>query len=276
VADVVPQRVVMFTSETALSDELFLYMYAHLAASVPGVSVVAVRARPKSIRRKLARYCRKMWGLGFLASAEIISSVWLQKALKHRDEEELCQRLRSLARPDCRPDPASIDWVSSVNGPQAVEVLRSLCPAIIVQAGAGILRPCVFQIPALGALNLHHGIAPQIRGMESIYWGLWERRPEWIGSTVHFIDEGLDTGAPLAYFRVEPIGKGEGFSSLFARATEGGVANLVQVVQRLLAGEPLAAVPSVPSGEYRSTFSGWKMLLLSRRQKREREKTNRE
>ncbi|MBV8232444.1 MAG: hypothetical protein JO329_20880 [Planctomycetaceae bacterium] len=45
----------------------------------------------------------------------------------------------------------------------------------------------------IGTLNLHHGIAPSIRGMNSIYWALWEGRPEWIGSTVHFIDKGIDT-----------------------------------------------------------------------------------
>ena len=122
----------------------------------------------------------------------------------------------------------------------------------------------------MGTLNLHHGIAPLIRGMESIYWGLWERRPEWIGATVHFIDEGIDTGGTLAYFRVDPIEPGEGFASLFSRATEGGVRQLTQVVGRLLSGEQVGVAPATGKSEYRSTFSGWKMLRLSRRLKRER------
>ena len=52
-----------------------------------------------------------------------------------------------------------------------------------------------------------------------------------------------DTGQPLAWFFVEPIARGEGFPSLYARATEGGVANLVVVVRELLRGESFGAEP---------------------------------
>jgi folate-dependent phosphoribosylglycinamide formyltransferase PurN len=248
-------------------------MYAHLAAFWPAVEVVAVRRGRASAGQRLSRACRKLRKLGLVSSLEITSSLWLRRALLRRDQAEVAERIRAIPRPDRRPLPGNVRWVSHANGADAVKTLEDLRPAILIQAGVGILRPCVFHIPALGTLNLHHGIAPLIRGMESIYWGLWERRPEWIGSTVHFIDAGIDTGRVLAYFRVEPIAKGEGFPSLFARATAGGVAELLQVVGRLLAGEPVAIKAAVGRSHYRSTFSGWKMLFLTRRLNRERRRT---
>jgi folate-dependent phosphoribosylglycinamide formyltransferase PurN len=256
---------VSYTSAGALCGELFLYAYAHLLASDAEVCVVAVRPPRLPLKARLARALRKCARLGLLPSLEILTSLPFQRTISRRHQRLVSEAIRALPRPDVRLDAAAVRYVPHTNGPRAVETLRSLEPAIVVQLGAGILRRQIFTIPSLGALNMHHGIAPAIRGMNSIYWALWERRPDWIGTTVHLIDEGLDTGRPLAYFRVQPVAPGEGFPSLYVRATEGGVRNLVSVVQRLLRGEATGAEPPPGQGVYRSTFSGWKMLLLERR-----------
>ena len=143
-------------------------------------------------------------------------------------------------------------------------------PDVIIQSGAGILERQIFTLARVATLNLHHGIAPLIKGMSSILWGQYERRPEWIGSTVHMIDEGIDTGSALAYAKVEPERPGERFPSLYVRASESGVAVLVETLERLEAGETWS-LPA-PSGEsfYRSTLSGWKQLALEIRLARER------
>jgi folate-dependent phosphoribosylglycinamide formyltransferase PurN len=262
---------VVYSSEHYMQTELFKYIYAHLAAMGWDTRLVVVRSAEKPWFRSFWRRARKFFRLGLLPGIEVMTSLWLQRGLGGRDEEEVARRLRALARPDCCPEPDRVVHVQSTNGPDAVETLRKLQPDVVVQAGAGLLKSQVFTIPRLGTLNLHHGIAPLIRGMNSIYWGLWENRPDWIGSTVHRIDEGIDTGTPLAYFRVEPISPGERFPSLFVRATDGGVANLVRVVQGMKDGTLSPVVPCPGEGTYRSTFSGWKMLLLERRLRKMRQ-----
>ena len=47
-------------------------------------------------------------------------------------------------------------------------------------------------------VNVHAGITPRYRGVHGGYWALAERHPEWVGTTVHLVDPGIDTGAILA------------------------------------------------------------------------------
>src|SRR5207247_1228061 len=44
-----------------------------------------------------------------------------------------------------------------------------------------------------GILNLHPSLLPKYRGPSPTFWEFWHREPEG-GVTIHFIDEGEDTG----------------------------------------------------------------------------------
>lgn len=84
--------------------------------------------------------------------------------------------------------------VKDCNGLATEQVLIDLKPDVILQCGAGILKKNIFNIARFGALNVHHGIAPEIRGISSTFWALFYGRPDLIGTTIHLIDETLDTG----------------------------------------------------------------------------------
>ena len=47
-------------------------------------------------------------------------------------------------------------------------------------------------MPRLGFLNLHPSLLPAYRGPRPVYWQLRHQAPT--GVTVHYMDEGLDTG----------------------------------------------------------------------------------
>jgi hypothetical protein len=255
-------RIVFFTRTGFQQDPLFLYIYAHVAQRWPDHAIVACQP----VRRGLGARLRKISRLGFWKSLEIISSTPISRSLRRRDSSRLRSILSDLARPDIDPRNAPLTLVHSINGPDAVDAITKAASDILLQSGAGVLKKQIFSIPKITTLNMHHGIAPLIKGMDSIYWGLFSRRPEWIGSTVHEIDEGIDTGSPLGYAPVAPR-DGEGFPELFARATKEGVAVLLNTLERLEKGERWRA--PIPTGHhvYRSTFSGWKMLALRLRSK---------
>ena len=147
-ADVKQSPVVLFTSEHALAGELFSYIYAHVAACPPDVRVMAVRSASQPLARRVVRSWKKACKLGLAPALEIISSNWIRRGLGRREQQEIEQRIRRLPRPSRLPDAQDIRWVSSANGQDAVRTLEALDPAILVQAGAGILRSCVFQVPA--------------------------------------------------------------------------------------------------------------------------------
>jgi methionyl-tRNA formyltransferase len=87
--------------------------------------------------------------------------------------------------------------VKEVNSKETENIIRSLAPDIIIQCGAGILKENIFSIPPKGTINLHHGIAPELRGISSAFWSMYYGLHEFIGATVHFIDKTLDTGTVI-------------------------------------------------------------------------------
>lgn len=86
-------------------------------------------------------------------------------------------------------------YASAVNDEMSEQFLKETKPDIIIQAGAGILKENIFSLAAKATINLHHGIAPEVRGIESTFWCMYYGIKDKIGVTCHFIDATLDTGA---------------------------------------------------------------------------------
>jgi folate-dependent phosphoribosylglycinamide formyltransferase PurN len=86
---------------------------------------------------------------------------------------------------------------NQINGRVSEERIKELNPDLIIHISSNILKSNIFSIPKIGTINLHHGVLPFIRGLDSVYWGIYYNKPEWVGATVHFIDEGIDTGKIL-------------------------------------------------------------------------------
>jgi methionyl-tRNA formyltransferase len=82
--------------------------------------------------------------------------------------------------------------------PECVQTFVSLRPDILLVCGAPILRPEVLAIPKIGTINLHFGIAPDYRGLHTLFWAWYLGDWDHIGFTLHCVDKGIDTGTILA------------------------------------------------------------------------------
>jgi methionyl-tRNA formyltransferase len=72
--------------------------------------------------------------------------------------------------------------------------MRNINPDLLISAHfQKIINKDIIAIPQLGCLNLHPSLLPFYRGMAPQHWPIinGERKT---GITVHFIDEGVDTG----------------------------------------------------------------------------------
>ena len=47
------------------------------------------------------------------------------------------------------------------------------------------------------ALNIHMGISPFYRGSSCNFWALYDNNPSYVGSTIHMLSKGLDSGDML-------------------------------------------------------------------------------
>ena len=111
-----------------------------------------------------------------------------------RDLIKLNEKLFHLGQPISKFN-METEFVAQVNDAKSEAFLIKNKPDIILQAGAGILRENIFSKAGIATINVHHGIAPEIRGIDSTFWCMFYGIKEKIGVSCHIIDEHLDTGA---------------------------------------------------------------------------------
>jgi len=100
--------------------------------------------------------------------------------------------------PSCNVSFSSVEHLK-INTEEFARSLRALEPDILLVSACPLLKPEIFEIPRLGTINVHRGIAPTYRGERTIFWPLYYQDFEHIGITLHLIDRGIDTGPVLAF-----------------------------------------------------------------------------
>ena len=82
----------------------------------------------------------------------------------------------------------------NINGNDFIELVKSKKPDLIVSAHfEKLIKKELLSIPSKGCINLHPSLLPYYRGMAPQHWPLVNRE-DYTAVTVHFIDEGIDTG----------------------------------------------------------------------------------
>jgi folate-dependent phosphoribosylglycinamide formyltransferase PurN len=131
--------------------------------------------------------------------------------------------------------------VSSVNSAETRDLLGDLDPVLVVVNGTRIIASTLLESVNCPFINLHAGITPLYRGVHGGYWALASGRPEEVGSTIHLIDRGIDTGTVLArvYFDTSPRDSIATYPYLHLAA---GLPAMETLVDRAIKGEALLAV----------------------------------
>jgi methionyl-tRNA formyltransferase len=119
----------------------------------------------------------------------------------------------------------------------------------IVVAYGQILRREVLDAAALGSINVHASLLPELRGAAPIQWAI-ARGCEATGVTVMRMEEKLDAGPILLQVR-EPIGPDETGAELTARLSEIGAEALVEALALLEIGE----LDDAPQDESKATYA---------------------
>ncbi|WP_284651809.1 formyl transferase [Flavobacterium terrisoli] len=95
-----------------------------------------------------------------------------------------------------------IKKVSSVNAPETIALLQEINPDLIIVNGTRIISKKVISAVECRFINTHAGITPKYRGVHGAYWAMANNDIENCGVTVHFVDEGIDTGTVIAQEKV--------------------------------------------------------------------------
>ncbi len=229
-------RIVVFTADPNLERTAWW----QTVMETPGLSAVVVcrqlvSRRPREVLRRLRRNIAKH-GLIFIPYRAVLLAASIARRLLSR----------APAEPNTGPS-ITTEMVESLDlhSTPVLERIRRWQPDLGLSIGAPILRPALFRIPKLGTLNLHLGRVPEYRGAPPGFWELYTGARR-IGATVHWVDEGLDTGDVVAAAQA-PIYDTDTLRRVEARAQELGHLMLAASL-RQVAGGGHVATPQRPGG----------------------------
>lgn len=138
---------------------------------------------------------------------------------------------------------ARVRHVGSVNSEEARRVLDDLDPALVIVCGTRIIGGKTLRSIRSPVVNYHAGVTPAYRGVHGGYWALVEGRPDLVGSTVHLVDEGIDTGGVIEQ-RTFEITPRDSFATYQYLHLAAALPAVVSVTRRVLGGEePTGATP---------------------------------
>jgi methionyl-tRNA formyltransferase len=180
---------------------------------------------PRQLRRQLqpVNLCRKAWR-------------WVRDRRRYRDGAEA--RFFFGAEPPRLDRPDLVVTVPHINHPDLLMLAKRLQPDLIAVFGTSLIRGDLLHQGRLGILNLHGGLSPEYRGADCTFWALYNREPDKIGCTLHYIDAGIDTGKRVAH--VSPaINRSGDELTLFWQAVKDSAAVYAEAVERLSQGDRL-------------------------------------
>ncbi len=122
--------------------------------------------------------------------------------------------------------------VGRLSAPKTLEILSDLQPDLAaVACFSRFFPPQLLELPRFGCLNLHPSLLPAYRGPEPLFWIAYHDERE-TGVTLHFLDEGVDSGDIVAQSR---IARPDGLSAakLEQQCAAEGALLLLSAVQQL-------------------------------------------
>ena len=129
------------------------------------------------------------------------------------------------------------------NHPAEIQAMLAARPDVVLVFGTGLLkRPLLDRFPGR-VLNIHLGLSPYYRGAGTNFWPLVNGEPEYCGATVHFMDEGVDSGPIIEHVR-PGIKRGDGPHDIGNRTIVAAVDALGRAALTLGEGN----LPSTPQG----------------------------
>jgi folate-dependent phosphoribosylglycinamide formyltransferase PurN len=227
-------RVVLLAGPGSSTDMVANYL---AASGVPDLVVIVEDAQP---RAQMAR--RRARRVGWLpAVGQVLFVVFLQPLLERQSKRRRAAILGAASLDATHRTPSH--RVPSVNDDVTVALLASLRPDVVVVHGTRIIATRVLEAAGCPIVNMHAGITLRYRGVHGGYWALVERHPEWVGTTVHLVDPGIDTGGILAQ-RTFGVSPDDSFATYPDLHLVHGLPLLADQVAKALAGTTLRPVPA--------------------------------
>lgn len=135
-----------------------------------------------------------------------------------------------------------VSYTNNPNGSEYIEMLKTRRPDIIINQSQFIIKKELLNIATIGILNRHNALLPKNRGRITPFWVLYNEEAE-SGVSIHFVDEGIDSGPILVQKRFN-IDKNETFGSLVKKNYKWANKAIIEALDNIEKG-PVNYIPNI-------------------------------
>lgn len=131
--------------------------------------------------------------------------------------------------------PGKVKHVPTINDEEAIRLILDSRPDLVLVKGTRILSKAVLSATDAPFINMHVGITPMYRGVHGAYWAFASNDAKNAGTTIHYVDAGIDTGNIIAQQRIE-VSRKDNFVTYPLIQIAAGIELLKQVIPQILSG----------------------------------------
>ena len=134
--------------------------------------------------------------------------------------------------------------VDQINSDEVYAFTTKYKPDLIIVSGTSLIKKKLLSIkPSKGILNLHTGLSPYIKGGPNCTnWCIATNQLQFIGNTIMWIDEGIDTGNLIRTESTKISGE-ESLAELHIKVMEHAHTLYLDVIEKLFKDEICPNVP---------------------------------
>lgn len=258
-------NIALLTSANSISTKMFSLLVSTFLRQSDSWNIYVYVVRHAKKKNLFKRIKRKIELRGFLSTVILVLTKVLRKSIDERDSvnfDRYCDSLIDLNY-NCLERIKFID-LSELNSEESASIVSICNPDVLVQFGAGIIGNALLNRFPDRILNMHHGIAPNIRGVDSILWALYYGKFNLVGGTLHIIDSGIDTGRVISHV-FEKDAKYLSFSQIYFNVTQMLFDSLMSNLSHFSIYGEFSQTSKLVDDKvniYRSSMNGLQRLLL--------------
>jgi methionyl-tRNA formyltransferase len=128
--------------------------------------------------------------------------------------------------------------LNNINSDTSFNEINNIKPDLILSVySKEIISTRIIQLPNVGVVNVHPALLPAYKGVSPTFWCL-ANNEKYSGATLHYIDEGIDTGKVISQSRFK-LENTKSEHQLYMRCSSEGVKLIISFLNSIKNGQPV-------------------------------------
>lgn len=158
----------------------------------------------KPIPRK-KQFLNRAKRLGYLnAMSQVIFFLCIAPVIKQFSQKRKAEIFKEFDLDESDPPEEIIKRIRYANTEEGRSLLKQLNPDLIIVNGTRIISKKTLEAVPATFINIHTGITPAFRGVHGGYWAVAKGKKDLFGTTIHYVDTGVDTGGIIEQVFTDP------------------------------------------------------------------------